>query len=63
MGEVVAFNGKESHFPIFSLKILIVPSKAGKMQEYRLRNGLLGIVCVGERKQEATIVVSRLVRH
>ena len=55
MGRIATFDKKCSHFQIFSLKIFVIAAKAAKAQKLGVRDGLLGVVRVGGRKQKITV--------
>ena len=55
MGGIATFNKKGSHFKRFGLKIFVIAAKAAKAQKLGVRDGLLGVVRVGGRKQKITV--------
>ena len=55
MGGIGTFDKKGSHFQRFDLKIFVIAAKAAKAQTLGVRDGLLGVVRVGGRKQKITV--------
>ena len=55
MGGIATFDKKGSHFQRFGLKIFVLAAKAAKAQKLGVRDGLLGVVRVGGRKQKITV--------
>ena len=55
MGGIATFNKKGSHFKRFGLKIFVIAAKAAKAQKLGVRDGFLGVVRVGGRKQKITV--------
>ena len=55
MGGIATFDKEGSHFQRFGLKIFVLAAKAAKAQKLGVRDGLLGVVRVGGRKQKITV--------
>ena len=55
MGGIATFVQKGSHFQRFVHKIFLIAAKMANAQKVCVRDGLLGVVWYGGRKQKITV--------